>query len=56
MEETQKVYVLMTELNGYKNVHGVFKDKDVAIDCGDHLTEQWAYQNHTVYVQTMTLL
>lgn len=54
--EKETVYVLMTELNGYKNIHGVFKDKAVAIDCGEHLTEQWAYKDHGVFIQPMTLL
>lgn len=54
--DQEKVFVLMTEKEGILGVHGAFKLKQDAVDCGEYLTEQWEYKDAGVFVLPTNLL
>lgn len=45
-----KVFIVMSELNGYKNVEAVYADKDNAYAHRNELANDWHYDRHELYV------
>lgn len=45
-----KVFIVMSELNGYKNVEAVYADEDNAFAYRDELENDWHYNRHDLYV------
>ena len=54
--EQEKVYVVISLQNGYKNYEGVFKYEREAMSYAQGLAESWAHKDHDVKVIRATLL
>lgn len=44
------VFIVVTILNGYKNIANVFTSKQDAENHAEHLRNSWAYGKHEIYV------
>lgn len=44
------VYIVVTVLNGYKNIASVFATENDAERYADNLRNNWTYAEHEVYV------
>lgn len=45
-----RVYIVMSELNGYKNVESVYANEDNAWAYRNELANDWHYDRHDLYV------
>lgn len=50
------VYVLMSEINGYKNIHNVYKTRENAMKAKYDLESKWNFERHYFYVFEMPIL
>lgn len=46
----KSVFIVVSILNGYKNIESVFENRQDAIDCMDLMTDDWHYEFHELAV------
>lgn len=45
-----RVYIVMSELNGYRAIENVYANEDSAFEYRDKLMDDWRYDMHDVYI------